>query len=350
MTGDEQLLGWINLGTPAVPTKHKEERVRPALHIAELPPDPLVQVGELIDRLDAPGVVVCDVRWYLDDPARGRREYLEGHIPGARFVDLDTDLADHHDPDALGRHPLPSPVRFAATLARLGIGPDDLVVAYDDGSGVPASRLWWMLDALGYRGARVLDGGFGAWQAAGGPLRGGVEVAPERPVPDAADVPALTWPRTIDRHRLRERLGEVLLLDARAGARYRGEVEPVDPRPGHIPTARSLPATAHVGEDGLLSSPIELAAGFETLGAGAQDVVVSCGSGVTACRTALAMRVAGLPDPLLYPGSYSDWVTAGWPVVTGEEPGDPTPPHPVMSSPGGSPTPEQRTPAPSSGR
>lgn len=339
MTGDERLLGWVNLGTPAVPTKHKEDRMRPELRVAELPPDPLMQVAALQERLEDPHVVVCDVRWYLDDPTRGRREYLEGHIPGARFVDLDTDLADHDDADALGRHPLPSPMRFAATLARLGIGRDDLVVAYDDGSGVPASRLWWMLDALGYRGARVLDGGIAAWRAADGPLRGGEEVAPETAAPDAADVPVLTWPRTIDRHVLRERLGEVVLLDARAGARYRGEVEPVDPRPGHIPTARSLPAATHVGSDARLLPVAELAGGFEALGVAGSEVVVSCGSGVTACHTALAMRVAGLPDPVLYPGSYSDWVTAGWPVITGEDPGGPVPPDPALPTVDGPPTP-----------
>ncbi len=323
MAGDERLLGWVNLGTPAVPTKQKEERVRPELRIAELAPDPLIRVTDLAARLDDARVVVCDVRWYLGDADRGRREYLEAHIPGARFVDLDADLADHADPDALGRHPLPDPTRFRATLVRLGVGPEDLVVAYDDGSGVPAARLWWMLDAIGHRGARVLDGGMAAWRAADGPVRGGEEVAPDGPIPDAADVTLASWPRTIDRHALRERLGRVALLDVRAGARYRGEIEPVDPLPGHIPTAISAPSTENVGEDALLRPAAVLASRFEALGAGGPDVVVSCGSGVTACHTALAMRVAGLPDPVLYAGSYSDWVNAGWPVVTGPERGDP---------------------------
>jgi thiosulfate/3-mercaptopyruvate sulfurtransferase len=212
---------------------------------------------------------------------------------------------------------LPDPVRFAERLGSLGIGTDDVVVAYDEGSGVPASRLWWMLDALGHRGVRVLDGGIEAWRAAGHDVRAG-----EEPPREAARLRLATaWPRTIDRDQLRERLGSLTLLDVRAGERYRGEVEPVDPLPGHIPGAVSAPTGGNTGADGLLRSPDALAARFEGLGAHTGEVVVSCGSGVTACHTALAMRVAGLSDPVLYAGSYSDWVTAGLPVATGPEPG-----------------------------
>lgn len=321
MTADERLLGWVNLGTTTISHKpgKADAGARPAPRVTTLAPDPRIGVEELAARLEEPGLRLCDVRWYLGDPARGPREYREAHLPGAIEVDLDADLADHDAPRALGRHPLPDPDAFRARMAELGVGTDDVVVAYDDGSGVPASRLWWMLDALGHRGVRVLDGGIRAWRAAGHPVAAGEE--PDRPMAtlDLRDA----WPRTVDRDELRARLGSLTLLDVRAGERYRGEVEPVDPLPGHIPTAISAPSTANVGPDGLLLPAGDLAARFASLGAASGPVAVSCGSGVTACHTALAMRVAGLADPLLYAGSYSDWVTAGLPVVTGPEPGSP---------------------------
>jgi thiosulfate/3-mercaptopyruvate sulfurtransferase len=208
---------------------------------------------------------------------------------------------------------------FTARLGGLGIGTEDVVVAYDDGAGMTASRLWWMLDALGHRGVRVLDGGIAAWRASGHPVTAGSG----SPRPAATLALASAWPRTIDRATLRERLGSLTLLDARAGERYRGEVEPVDPVPGHIPTALSAPTAQFVGDDGRMRPPAEIAERIASMGADTGEVVVSCGSGVTACHTALAMRVAGLQDPLLYPGSYSDWVKAGLPIVSGEAAGEP---------------------------
>jgi thiosulfate/3-mercaptopyruvate sulfurtransferase len=320
MGPDERLLGWVNLGTTAASDKpaKQEVAVRPAPIVTTLAPEPLISVAELAARIHEPDLRVCDVRWYLGDLARGAREYLEGHIPGARRLDLEADLSDHDSPSSLGRHPLPDATRFAARLGAVGIGTHDVVVAYDDGSSVPASRLWWMLDALGHRGVRVLDGGISAWRGAGLPLETG-EQPPLDPRPLQL---AEAWHRTIDRDELWERLGSVTLLDVRAAERYRGEVEPVDPAPGHIPTALNAPATANLGPDGLLRPPDALARSFAGLGVGSGEVVVSCGSGVTACQAALAMRVAGLDDPILYPGSYSDWITAGLPVVTGADPGD----------------------------
>ena len=316
---DERLLGWINLGTvllrEGTPVTPRDESDRPAPRVTELPPDPLIRVAELAARLGAPDLVICDTRWYLGASDRGRSEYAAERIPGAVYVDLDTDLADHAA-QGKGRHPLPDARAFAARMGELGIGPDTTVVAYDDGSGVPASRLWWMLDALGHRSVRLLDGGLAAWRAAGLPLEGGAPPSPGSVALALAEV----WPRTIERDALRDEMGELTLLDVRAGERYRGDVEPVDPRPGHIPGAVSAPSAANVGADGLLRAPDELAARFVDLGASDGDVVVSCGSGVTACHTALAMRIAGLPDPILYVGSYSDWVTAGLPVATGSRP------------------------------
>lgn len=278
----------------------------------------LISVEELARRLHGDDLRLADVRWSLARPGGGRADYLASHLPGAVFVDLDADLSA---PPGPGRHPLPDPATFAGRLGALGFGSDHFVVAYDDAGGTVAARLWWMLDALGHRRVAVLDGGIGAWTAAGLPLE----------TTTSANPPArLTlrdrWPLTIDREALHARLGTVILLDGRAQERYRGEVEPIDLVAGHIPTAVSLPTTGNLGPDGLLLPPIALAARFSSVGAGEEagrPLVVSCGSGVYACHHALAMRVAGLADPILYAGSYSDWTRAGLPVATGSEPGEP---------------------------
>ncbi|MHB8459712.1 MAG: sulfurtransferase [Candidatus Limnocylindrales bacterium] len=282
----------------------------------------LISSEALAERLTRPASVrVVDVRWYLGRRGDGRRAYDAGHIPGSIFVDLDTELVA---PDGPGRHPLPDPATFAERLGELGIGDDQLVVAYDDVGGWVAARLWWMLDDLGHRESAVLDGGLPAWIAAGLPLSTDASVHPP-----AHLTLAPAWRRTIDRHELRRRLGSVTLLDARAGARYRGEIEPIDPVAGHIPTALSAPTDGNLTLDGRFRSPADLAARYAALGvpdgrdSGAVDVVTSCGSGVSACHHALAMRVAGLPDPILYPGSFSDWSRSGLPVATGSEPGAP---------------------------
>lgn len=282
----------------------------------------LITADVLRARLGAPDLRLADVRWWLADPGKGRRDYAAGHLPGAVFVDVDRDLVG---PDGPGRHPLPDPAAFTARMAALGFGDAHEIVAYDDAGGTVAARLWWMLDALGHPRVRVLDGGLAAWAAAGGPLTAEVP----------AHAPATlglrgTWARTIDRAGLQAALGTVTLLDVRAGERYRGEVEPVDPVAGHIPTARSAPTTGNLGPDGRFLPAADLRARFASLGAtaaaaGAGRVVAACGSGVNACHTALAFRAAGLPDPLLYPGSYSDWSRSGLPVMTGDEPGAASP-------------------------
>jgi thiosulfate/3-mercaptopyruvate sulfurtransferase len=181
-----------------------------------------------------------------------------------------------------------------------------------------------MLEALGHERVAVLDGGIGAWVAAGGTLTGARNSWP----PATLRATTTEWPGTIERAALRDRLGTLTLLDARAAERYRGETEPIDPVAGHIPTARNAPTDGNLAPDGRFLSAIELRHRFEALGAGDGVVVTACGSGITACHNALAMRVAGLPDPLLYPGSYSDWSRSGWPVATGPEPGEPPGPTP----------------------
>lgn len=276
----------------------------------------LISPEALAARLGEPRLRICDVRWYLGRPADGRTAYDAGHLPGAIYVDLDQDLAARQGP---GRHPLPDPAAFARRLGELGIGDGDSVVAYDDAGGGVAARLWWMLDNLGFRDVAVLDGGLPAWTAAGLPISSDAVRWPPAHLTLAA-----RWSRVIERDDLRERLGTVVLLDARAGERYRGEVEPVDAYPGHIPTAISSPTTANLGPDGRFLSPGTLRERYTALrGGGGSEVVSSCGSGVTACHNALAMRVAGLPDPILYPGSYSDWSRSGYEAATGAEPGGP---------------------------
>jgi thiosulfate/3-mercaptopyruvate sulfurtransferase len=290
----------------------------------------LVSAAELAAVLDDPDLRIADVRWSLAAPAAGRAAYAEGHLPGAVFVDLDTVLTA---PEGPGRHPLPSPAGFVAALGVLGIGREHRVVACDDAGGTVAARLWWMLDVLGHPRVAVLDGGVAAWERARLPLTAAVpDTAPAEPWPG---LPA-SWPRTISREELAPRLGSLTLLDARAPERYRGEVEPIDPVAGHIPTAVSAPTATFLGPDGRFLAPDALRERFGAVGAvGAggsgpversresaeRPVVVACGSGVNACQLALAARVAGLPDPLLYPGSYSDWSRARMPIATGEAPG-----------------------------
>jgi thiosulfate/3-mercaptopyruvate sulfurtransferase len=280
----------------------------------------LVSADVVAAHLDDPRLRIVDVRWYLNKPGEGRRAYDAGHLPGAIHLDVDGDLAAPPGGASGGRHPLPDPTAFARRLETAGIGDDSFVVAYDDVGGWVASRLWWMLDDLGHRDVAVLDGGIQAWTAAGRAL------TIDTTTPTPAHITLRDhWTRTIDREALRARLGSAVLLDARAGPRYRGEIEPVDPVAGHIPTARSAPTEGSLdGPSGHFLPADALAHRFRGLGAGSETAVVTyCGSGVSATQTSLAMRVAGLPDPILYGGSWSEWSTAGEPAATGPEPGEP---------------------------
>jgi len=245
-------------------------------------------------------VVLADVRLYLDGRS-GREAYESAHIPGAVYVELADVLAGPASPTE-GRHPLPTPERFAAGMEAAGIGDQDLVVAYDDDHGVIAARLVWMLRAIGHPAA-LLDGGLAAWPE---PL---TDSRSEQPISSGAHFTPRPWPT--------ERLagidevaaGGALLIDARDRARYLGETpDAIDPRSGHIPGALSLPARESVGEDGLLRGEDELRKRFATAGVdGSREVISYCGSGVTACHNLLAMERAGLPPGRLYPGSWSQW-------------------------------------------
>jgi thiosulfate/3-mercaptopyruvate sulfurtransferase len=258
-------------------------------------------------------VAVADVRWKLHGDVGER--FAEGHIPGAVLVDLDQDLSTNPGGER-GRHPLPSPEAFARTMARLGIGDDDLVVAVDAVRGSIAARLWWMLRATGHP-ATLLDGGLEAWP---GPL----ETGPPTTRPGATFTPR-PWPEdrlvgTEEVERLRSDPG-VAILDLRAGERYRGETEPIDPVAGHIPGATSAQWTDNLDGEGRFRSPEELRRRYEELGASGRRVVVHCGSGVTACHGLVALELAGLPEGDLYVDSWSGWVAdPDRPVATGEEP------------------------------
>lgn len=275
---------------------------------------PLVSCAWLSGRIDDPGIRVVDTRWYLLEPGGGRRRYEEGHIPGAVFLDLDTDLSA---PTGPGRHPLPTPADFGALLGRHGIGNRHHVVVYDQGPGSIAARLWWMLRSSGHPGVSVLDGGYGQWTGEGN--RTTTDEPEFQPVEFEV---RQDFAPTIDRDSLRSRLGTVQVIDARPADRYRGENETIDPAAGHIPTSISAPTDGNLDGAGLFKPPALLARRFADLGIDpAVPVVSSCGSGVTACHNILALHLAGRPEATLYPGSWSDWSTAGFPVATDPEPG-----------------------------
>lgn len=274
---------------------------------------PVVGVEWLVEHLDHDPLRVVDTRWYLGKPGAGRAAYDAGHIPGASFLDLDDDLSL---PAGAGRHPLPPPEIIAERLGAAGIGDRNFVVAYDDVGGQYAARLWWMLRSIGHRRTGVLDGGMQAWRDAGG------ESSTKTVEWPPATLSILGGGQTIDRDGLAARLGDVTLIDARAPERYRGETEPIDSAAGHIPTAINLPSGGNLGDDGRFLESDALRERY--VGAGIDDAaatVVYCGSGVTACHDILAMEVAGLGTATLYPGSWSDWASAGMPVATGSEPG-----------------------------
>ena len=247
------------------------------------------------------GAVVADVRWYLDGRS-GREAYERGHLPGAVFVDLDRWLAGPPSPEE-GRHPLPDPAVFADGMAGVGIGDDDVVVAYDDAGGVVAARLVWMLRATGHEAA-LLDGGM-----TGRELVTGAEARP------SAIFSARPWPQALLASIDDAASPAHVVLDARDRERWAGVTEPIDPRPGHIPGARSLPCRENVGPDGRFLPADELRRRFEAAGVSEESSVVSyCGSGVNACHNLLALELAGFPAGRLYAGSYSQWSHTDRPV------------------------------------
>ncbi|MFF1452792.1 sulfurtransferase [Streptomyces sp. NPDC058274] len=271
----------------------------------------IISTSELVGELAGPHPpVLLDVRYQLGSPNL-RPEYEKAHLPGAVFIDLESELAGA--PGAGGRHPLPDLEVFGAAMRAAGVSPDRDVVVYDGGLGWASARAWWLLRWTGHPSVRVLDGGLAAW---GGALTSEVpDPVPGTFVPAPGALPLLD----ADGAAALARTG--LLLDARAGERYRGEVEPIDPVAGHIPGAVSAPTAENVAENGRLRPAAELAERFKSLGAtGDIEVGVYCGSGVSAAQQILALDVAGIPAAL-YVGSWSEWSRdAGRPVAVGAEP------------------------------
>ncbi|MGO4120369.1 sulfurtransferase [Arthrobacter sp. YAF16] len=263
--------------------------------------DTLMTVAQLKERMDSGArTVLLDVRWTLGDP-HGREHYLEAHLPGAVFVDLAAELAGPADPSR-GRHPLPPLEQFQESARGWGVRDGDLVVAYDATGNLAAARLWWMLRNAGFPTVCLLDGGLAAWRAEGFDVENGepdVEagdvVLSDGAMPVIGAAEAAAWS------------GSGLLLDARAGERYRGEIEPVDPRAGHIPGAVSAPTTRNLAADGKFLPAATLRERFTGLGVQAGlPTAVYCGSGVTAAHEIAALEIAGFPAAL-YPGSFSEW-------------------------------------------
>jgi thiosulfate/3-mercaptopyruvate sulfurtransferase len=259
----------------------------------------------VLAHMDDPDYVIVDCRFKLDDVQWGEREYAAAHIPGAVYSSLDRDLSGAKT-GTNGRHPLPDPDALARTFGRFGIASGVQVVAYDQDNGMYASRLWWLLRWLGHDAVAVLDGGFAKWKAEGRPTTRGEE----RRAPRGFSV-SLRAEMAVDVNAVASRVGnaEWRLVDARAPERYRGESEPIDKTPGHIPGAVNHFFGTNLDAHGTFRTPEELRAGFhESAGdLSADHVVCYCGSGVTACHNLLALEHAGLKGAKLYAGSWSEW-------------------------------------------
>lgn len=264
----------------------------------------LVDAATLRAHLDDPSWLVVDVRHQLADPAQGERSYAEGHIPGAFFLHCDRDLSGSPS-GSNGRHPLPDPLRLAARLGEIGVGPQTQVVAYDDAQGMIAGRLWWLLRWLGHDRVALLDGGLQAWQDAGGIL---TDILP---TPQAKIFLRGAGIAPVGADYVLERLEtpQMHLVDARSPDRFRGENETLDPVGGHIPGAVNRSFRDNLQADGRFKPAAQLRAEWLALLAGAlpEQVVHQCGSGVSACQSILAMEIAGLPGSRLYAGSWSEW-------------------------------------------
>lgn len=278
----------------------------------------LISAPELAANIGNPGWVVIDCRHDLANLAAGRDGYAAGHIPGALFADLESDLSGAKrgaGGQFRGRHPLPERADFIATLRAWGIGDDSQVVAYDAHGGMFAARLWWMLRWVGHPAVAVLDGGMPAWQAAGLPLSAEV---PRRAPGSIADKAPLAGTVMASDVLANIGSGERTLVDARAPDRFRGENETIDPVGGHIPGAKNRFFKDNLQADGRLKDAAQLRDEWRQLVADPASAVMQCGSGVTACHNLLALEIAGMPGAALYPGSWSEWCAdPARPVATG---------------------------------
>ncbi|MCI8208521.1 3-mercaptopyruvate sulfurtransferase [Pseudomonas sp. S25] len=269
----------------------------------------LISPQQLAARQQQPGLVILDCRFALEDTSYGQRSYADGHIDGSSFADLERDLSGPVSKGKTGRHPLPDPQKLVERLQYWGVNADSDVVLYDDGSGAYAARAWWLLAWLGKRdGVFILDGGLKAWHAAGLPLSldpPGKEPGDFKGQPDDSLV------LSADQLQKRLKKPELTLIDARADARFRGEVEPIDPVAGHIPGAQCAAFNENLGPDGRFLPPEQLKQRFaeKLQGRPPENLVAYCGSGVTACHNLFALCLAGYPLGGLYAGSWSEWIT-----------------------------------------
>lgn len=268
----------------------------------------LITPDELRPHLDDPDWAVFDCRFSLQDPEAGRRAYREAHIPTALYAHLDEDLSGPIRPGTTGRHPLPEPESFAVQLSAWGVDDQVQVVVYDDRGGAVAARLWWMLRWLGHHQAAVLEGGWSRWQREGHPVSAEQSSREPRTFQPEIDDSLKVDARFVERHL--DGPG-MLLVDARDAVRYRGEEEPIDPVAGHIPGAVSLPYRENLDQEGNFLPREELEERFQGLMErySPEEMVFYCGSGVTSIHNILAMVHARLPEPKLYPGSWSEWIT-----------------------------------------
>jgi thiosulfate/3-mercaptopyruvate sulfurtransferase len=277
----------------------------------------LISPEQLAPHLADPEWAVVDCRFDLADPPKGERSYLESHIPGARYADLERDLSGAKT-GANGRHPLPSPEEMRQRFGALGITPGVQVVVYDAETGMHASRLWWMLRYMGHDAVALLDGGFARWTREGRPVRGGKE--DWRPG-TFIGAPREAWRVTADEVSRGMQDPTQVLVDARAEERFRGENETLDKKAGHIPGARSFFFQRNLTPEKTFKSPDELRAEWQALLADTppEHVVMYCGSGVTACLNLLALEHAGLGGARIFPGSWSEWSSdPDRPIATGE--------------------------------
>jgi thiosulfate/3-mercaptopyruvate sulfurtransferase len=266
----------------------------------------LIQTAELAASMSDPRWAILDCRFELTEPGWGERAYAAAHIPHARYAHLDRDLAGAITP-ASGRHPLPHLSDWATTLGQWGIDENVQVVAYDQGSGAYAARLWWLMRWVGHTRVAVLDGGYAAWRAAGLPLNAAIERRPT-----TAFTAQASDQRTVDAAEVERalKLQKIVLVDARSAERFAGDNESIDRVAGHIPGATNLPFAGNLDATGRFLPAPQLAQRWQTLlGArAAADLVSMCGSGVTACHNLLALEIAGLSGARLYPGSWSEWI------------------------------------------
>jgi len=279
----------------------------------------LIPVTDLAQRLDDANWIVLDCRADLVDHSAGRKMYENGHIPGAQHINLETDLSDKSlgpQGEFRGRHPLPTRMVFIETLRSLGVNQDSQVVAYDAHGGMFAARLWWMLRWVGHEAVAVLDGGLPAWQASGQALSN------EPVTKQRGDIELQTsLVKTVEAHDVLANLAtqQLVVVDARAPDRFRGQNETLDPVGGHIPGARNRFFKDNLQTDGRFKSPQELRTDFSTIIAAPESSIMQCGSGATACHNLLAMEIAGLHGAALYPGSWSEWCADPTrPIATGE--------------------------------